>query len=117
MWATLAIAIGGLSLAGLPGTIGFVSRWTTARVLGQTDLEVLVLTLVAGASIGAGIIRGLAALFGPATVADDHPMIKNKRFQAITIAIAVALLILTGIVPGVTAPVTRAVAENYTFYK
>ncbi len=119
LWATLAIAIGGLSLAGLPGTIGFVSRWTTARVLGQTDLEVLVLTMVAGVSIGAGMLRGITALFGHAdasVLALQHPVNKHKRVQAVTIAVVVALLILAGIVPGVTAPVTKTIAENYTFY-
>lgn len=117
LWPVLAIAAGGLSLAGLPGTIGFVSRWTTARILGQTDLEVLVLTLVAGASVGAGFIRGLFALFSPAPT-DDKPVEgKHGQRQAITIAIAVGLLVLMGIVPGVSAPITRTIAENYTYFK
>jgi len=120
LWATLAIAVGGLSLAGLPGTVGFVSRWTTARVIGQTDLEMLAVTLIAGASVGAGIIRGLTVMFEPASIiADEHPIGSgmHKRPQTFTIALAVAVLIATGIAPGVTAPVTRAIAENYSFYR
>ncbi|HEY3290000.1 MAG TPA: proton-conducting transporter membrane subunit [Anaerolineae bacterium] len=117
LWPVLAIAVGGLSLAGLPGTVGFVSRWTAARVLGQTDLEVLVLTLVAGASVGAGFIRGLFALFSHA-LADDKPLPdRHGRRQAITIAVGVVLVVLMGIVPGVAAPVTRTIAENYTYLK
>ncbi len=141
LWAALAIAIGGLSLAGLPGTLGFVSRWATARVLGQTDLEILVLSMAAGASVGAGVIRGMAAIFKPtlpivgvetdsvdALSGSDaessgrhsdtgrHVLARHKRYQAVTIAMAVGLVILIGLVPGVTAPVTKGIAQNYTFY-
>ena len=74
--------------------------------------------MVAGVSIGAGIVRGITALFGhaDASVIAEHAVNKHKRVQAVTIAVVVALLILAGIVPGVTAPVTKTIAENYTFY-
>ncbi|MCL4506577.1 MAG: hypothetical protein M1434_06300 [Chloroflexi bacterium] len=118
VWGTLAIAVGGLSLAGLPGTIGFVSRWTTARVLGQTDLEILVLTLLAGASVGAGVVRGLAALYGTANVMSARSTSSAiQRRTAVAIVATTALLIVLGITPGITAPVTKAIAENYTYYR
>jgi multicomponent Na+:H+ antiporter subunit D len=119
-WATLAVAVGGMSLAGLPGTVGFVSRWATARVLGQTDLEVLVLTLLAGASIGVGIIRGLMALFAPedmVVVQNPHAAALAPRRIAFTVGLAVMLVIALGIAPGVVSPVTKAIVDNYTFYK
>ena len=123
--AALAIAVGGLSLAGLPGTVGFVTRWVTARVLGQTDLEILVLTILAGASIGIGVIRGLSALFAqPAfTPADTGEPSQAPRASgetrrvALIILIGVALVIALGVAPGLTSPVTRAIADNYTFYR
>lgn len=62
-WAALAIGAGGLSLAGLPGTLGFVSRWGAARAYGVADPEGLALLVVAGASVGIGILRGLIAMF------------------------------------------------------
>jgi multicomponent Na+:H+ antiporter subunit D len=125
-WAAVAIAAGGLSLAGIPGTVGFVSRWTTARVIGQTDLELLVIMLLCSASVGIGMVRGLAALFAPVTtpviVKDGVPALptgqtKQQRQTAITIAVAVALIIVLGIAPGITEPITRIAAQNYTFYK
>ncbi len=63
IWAVMALGIGGLSLAGFPATLGFVSRWTTARAYGTADPEGLALLLVASASIGVGVLRGLIAMF------------------------------------------------------
>jgi multicomponent Na+:H+ antiporter subunit D len=117
MWAALAIAAGGLSLAGLPGTVGFVTRWVTVRVLGQTDLEILVLAILASASVGIGIIRGLSALFTQtgADVAVIAP--GTPRRVILLIVVAVGLVIALGVAPGITSPITQAIAENYTFYK
>ncbi len=117
VWGTLAIAIGGLSMAGLPGTIGFVSRWTTARVLGQTDLEVLVVTLLAGASVGAGIVRGLAALYGTANVMSGRTVPATQKRLPAAILAAVVVLIFLGVAPGVFTPVTKAIADHYNYYR
>jgi formate hydrogenlyase subunit 3/multisubunit Na+/H+ antiporter MnhD subunit len=118
LWAALAIALGGLSTAALPGTMGFVSRWATARVLGQTDLEALVLIFVASASVGIGILRGLMALFAPVAASGSGVETSSGyRRGAFTVALVALLLIVMGIAPGVVAPVTKSIAENYTFYR
>jgi formate hydrogenlyase subunit 3/multisubunit Na+/H+ antiporter MnhD subunit len=62
LWTTLALLAGGLSLAGLPGTVGFVARWTSARAYSSTDAEGLVLLLVACGSVGIGVMRGVLAM-------------------------------------------------------
>lgn len=61
-WTMLALGVGGLSLAGFPGTLGFVSRWSAARAYGVAEAEGLVLLLVASASVGIGVVRGLIAM-------------------------------------------------------
>jgi multicomponent Na+:H+ antiporter subunit D len=121
-WAALALALGGLSLAGLPGTVGFVARWSALRVLGQNDLEVLVLTVLAGASVGAGLWRGLAALFAPSEVLAPtvdattlHQRVRRRAMLAIVLALVLAVGL--GLGPGLVAPVTKAISTNYTFYK
>lgn len=123
-WAALAIGIGGMSLAGLPGTVGFVSRWTTARVIGVHDLEALVLILVAGASVGVGMVRGLSALYAtvPATSLDTEvtPISAarpNMRGRAALVTLAIALIIALGIAPGITESIIQPISSNYTFYK
>ncbi|PJF47474.1 MAG: hypothetical protein D6709_06010 [Chloroflexi bacterium] len=63
LWAALALGVGGLSLAGFPGTPGFVSRWSAARAYGVADVEGLALLLAASASVGVGVVRGLIAVF------------------------------------------------------
>jgi len=73
-WAGLALGIGGLSLAGLPGTLGFVSRWLTMRAYGFGDLESIALLIFAQMSIGIGLMRGLRSLFQEANVPkEDQP--------------------------------------------
>jgi formate hydrogenlyase subunit 3/multisubunit Na+/H+ antiporter MnhD subunit len=116
--------MGGLSLAGLPGTVGFVSRWTAARAIGLHDLEALVLVLLAGASVGVGVVRGMIALYASATVStedDDSVELKPTRpplrGTVLVVVLAVILVITLGIAPGITEPLTRPIAQNYTFYK
>lgn len=65
LWTILALGVGGLSLAGLPGTLGFVSRWSAARAYSATDAEGLALLVLAGASVGVGVLRGLIGLLTP----------------------------------------------------
>jgi formate hydrogenlyase subunit 3/multisubunit Na+/H+ antiporter MnhD subunit len=63
VWGGFALGIGGLSLAGLPGTLGFVSRWLTIQAYGLSDPESLALLSFAQISIGVGLVRGLSAMF------------------------------------------------------
>ncbi len=72
-WAGLALGIGGLSLVGLPGTLGFVSRWLTMRAHGFGDPESIALLVFAQVSLGIGLMRGLRLLFQDAGVAEDQP--------------------------------------------
>ncbi|MCS7054999.1 MAG: hypothetical protein NZM18_02325 [Thermoflexales bacterium] len=64
-WAALALIVGGLSAAGIPGTLGFVARWSAARAYGSVDAEGLALLVAAGASVGIGVMRGVIAMFAP----------------------------------------------------
>jgi len=63
VWGGFALGIGGLSLAGSPGTLGFVSRWLTIQAYGLSDPESLALLSFAQISIGVGLVRGLSAMF------------------------------------------------------
>jgi formate hydrogenlyase subunit 3/multisubunit Na+/H+ antiporter MnhD subunit len=70
LWTLMALLAGGLSLAGLPGTIGFVARWTSARAYSSTDAEGLVLMLVACSSVGLGVMRGVVAMTSQPVLAE-----------------------------------------------
>lgn len=62
LWTMLALLAGGMSMAGLPGTVGFVARWTSARAYSNADAEGLVLLLVACGSVAIGVLRGVTAM-------------------------------------------------------
>lgn len=75
LWTMVALMAGGLSMAGLPGTIGFVARWTSARAYSSADAEGLVLLLIACGSVGIGVMRGVAAMASQpvqAEIVDDE---------------------------------------------
>jgi NADH:ubiquinone oxidoreductase subunit 2 (subunit N) len=69
-FATAALILGGLSLAGFPLTPGFVGRWALLRLLAPRDTTVLVLIFLAGISVAVGYLRGMAMLFAPP---EDQP--------------------------------------------
>jgi len=79
IWTALALGIGGLSLAGLPGTIGFVARWTAARAYSVTDTEGLVLILAVSASVGIGVVRGIAAVYSDPLPNETPPAIIGEQ--------------------------------------
>ncbi len=125
-WIPLAVAIGGLSLAGAPGTIGFVSRWLSARAIGAADPEVLMVLFLAAISVGWGILRGLFALLAsePAHALRapsaqeleraDRPI---SRGAAVTVIAASLATIFLGLAPAVLSELTRSIAAAYTFYR
>ena len=75
VWAPLAIGIGGLSLAGLPGTIGFVSRWMSIRSLALGDQELMMLSILASPVSGSRSCAGWARCLRPR----PHPRRRTPR--------------------------------------
>jgi formate hydrogenlyase subunit 3/multisubunit Na+/H+ antiporter MnhD subunit len=58
--AVLAIAVGGLSLAGFPLTGGFTARWLVIQELPVGFQRWALLLLAAGAAVSIGYLRGLS---------------------------------------------------------
>lgn len=141
VWAPLAIGIGGLSLAGLPGTIGFVSRWMSIRSLALGDQELMMLSILASASVGIAVVRGLGALLeasptptpedAPATlemeaasrletlrqlIGDIWARLKARALHLSVIAPAVTIVWM-GIAPHTLALLAQSIANGYSFYR
>ncbi|MCS7059656.1 MAG: proton-conducting transporter membrane subunit, partial [Anaerolineae bacterium] len=125
--AVLAIALGALSIAGLPGTVGFVTRWLNTRVLSVVDLEMLVVVLLAGVSVGWGSIRGVFNLLAeapPSGEGDTHPLRPTpvsapaaiSRTATLTLVVSSAVLVVLGLAPAPLAELAKAVASAYTFF-
>ena len=117
--AALAIALGSLSLAGLPGMVGFVTRWLNVRVLSSSDLEVMMITLLASIGIGWGVLRGLMALLAEpadAAVETQGPAIALPRGAMLTLSLATLAVVVLGLVPGPLTELAKAIASAYSFY-
>jgi len=61
-WSTLALLVGGLSLAGFPPVVGFVSRWGLYRLLFRARPLTALTLLLASAGLLVGLLRLLYQL-------------------------------------------------------
>ena len=64
-WASAALLLGLLSLAGLPLTAGFAGQWALMQVLGSRDWLQAVVILAGALGLTIGVMRSLRALLGP----------------------------------------------------
>jgi multicomponent Na+:H+ antiporter subunit D len=134
----LAIAVGGLSMAGLPGTVGFVSHWVSGQSINPSQIEWLALMIAASLSVAVGVGRGLLALFvdenNEQKANSKEYRIQNSeegleaqwavggsaanasRESKITVSIGVGLVIVFGIYPSVMTTLAQQIAAGYTFY-
>jgi multicomponent Na+:H+ antiporter subunit D len=63
-FAVLALAVGGLSLAGFPLTAGFTVRWLAYQGLPEPAHHWMLWLILAGAAVGFGYLRGVANTVG-----------------------------------------------------
>jgi hypothetical protein len=86
--STAGLVLGGLSLAGMPLTAGFSSRWAIYRLLPTPDLALAL--LLSGAGVAFGCLRGLSTLLGSST----ESKVKRDPFIASLMILAVIILCL-----------------------
>lgn len=119
-WAAFAIGTGGLSLAGLPGTIGFVARWTSARAIGTFDVNGMAIMVFACVSLTIGLTRGLVRMFD-ASWREASQRNRNAVTLApaslITLLVVAGLVLFFGLFPNWVSPLAQVMADSYSFYK
>ena len=105
--ATVGLVLGGLSLAGMPLTAGFPSRWAIYRLFSAPNLALAL--LLPGAGVAFGYLRGLSALLGPST----EPRVKREPFIASLIILGMIILCLwLGLRPQwLLSPIQRVVGS------
>jgi multicomponent Na+:H+ antiporter subunit D len=135
-WATVALVVGGLSLAGLPLGPGFTSRWSIARLVAREQAGGALVLLMASVAVGIGVVRALMALLrepaseyvGSEIVEEIEAAVKGEEVEGqkaperesrLTVAVilfglAVCLILL--LFPQLHAEIIRQAAENYTFF-
>jgi NADH:ubiquinone oxidoreductase subunit 2 (subunit N) len=110
-WIALALGLGGLSMTGLPGTVGYVALSTGLGALG-TETELVLAVMLANISVAIGLLSGLVALFRGAA-APTAALVVQQRNEQVTIAIGMLLVIGLGLFPNVIAPLAQSIAGLY----
>ncbi|NLF02461.1 MAG: hypothetical protein GX601_15950 [Anaerolineales bacterium] len=120
-WATVAMLVGGLSVAGFPVSAGFIWRWALYRALASSsDIGAVGLVLLAGGGIIVGFGRTLSAVLTRTETSDSLPSSAPTRqerwLDTAVIALAVLGCVAVGLFPQVIAPIAGQLAANFTFF-
>ncbi len=135
-WATAALVVGGLSLAGLPPGPGFAVRWGITRLIARQNVAGAVLLLLASVAVGIGIVRALVALLRepepeyvgseiveeieatakPDREVEERPREPEPRLATIIIMGSLVLCVVLVLWPQLHTGVIEQVVENYTFF-
>ncbi len=131
-WATAALVVGGLSLAGLPPGAGFPVRWGALRLIARHQAGGAVLLLIASAGVTIGIARALMALLrepepgyvGSEIVEEIETAHRREpppepepepRLAVVMIVVALVVCIGWGLAPQFHAGIVQRVAQSYSF--
>ncbi len=132
-WATLALGVGGFSLAGFPPFAGFVGRWALLRLLMPEHRSWALLLILAQLGIALGLVRGLTALLtrpperslSPLSAAERSPeeveaepsRSQREPFLVVLFLVAGVLLCLgLGLWPQSHIEAIRRAVEAFTFH-
>ncbi len=119
-WSTAALFFGGLSLAGLPISAGFVWRWPLARALASAHQDSVLFLFLAGAGVMVGVWREMAVLLVRPRAPKNRSVLSLDSSEGWLTAAVVILAIIAcvggGIFPQAVAPMAARLAATYTFF-
>jgi multicomponent Na+:H+ antiporter subunit D len=116
--STAGLVLGGLSLAGMPLTAGFPSRWAIYRLFSSSYTSTGLSTslplalLLSGAGVALGYLHGLSALLDPSI----EPQVKQEPLIASLIILGMIVLCLgLGLHPQWLLPPIQQVVASFGF--
>jgi len=119
-WSTAALVLGGLSVAGLPVSAGFVWRWALCRALASSSPDSALLLLLAGAGVMVGVYQGVSALLVRPRSPENRSVVPQDTSEgwltAAVVAVAIMACVGIGLFPQVLTPLAVRLAETYTFF-
>ncbi|HEY72218.1 MAG: hypothetical protein DRJ03_12470 [Chloroflexi bacterium] len=119
-WSTAAFVFGGLSVAGLPISAGFIWRWPLCRALASSNQSSVLLLLLAGVGVMAGVWRTLSTLLIRPRSPQDRSVISRSSSEgwltAAVVIVAIMLCVGAGLFPQYLAPLAASLAKTYTFF-
>jgi NADH-quinone oxidoreductase subunit N len=100
-WLAFALTVCMLSLFGFPGTFGFVGKWAILAAVVEAKQVVLAVVLVLTSLISAGFYLPviMAVYMREPAGPESHSGAGLPRPAVITVALAVAIVLLVGILP------------------
>ena len=114
-WTSAALVVGGLSLIGIPGTAGFISKWylVTAALEHGTLGIVLVGVLVASSLMAVAYVWRIVEAIYFATPASDLSAVREAPVPMLVVTWVAALANLYfGLVPGIPLRLATSAAET-----
>lgn len=97
-WSSAALLVGGLSLAGLPLTVGFAAQWALLQTLGSRDWVLAAILLAGAVGLILGLLRSQRALLGQLT---NLLLEREERLMVLLATLGLALIILPALLPQV----------------
>jgi NADH-quinone oxidoreductase subunit N len=118
-WSVLALIFGGLSVAGLPVSAGFVWRWSLYRALAPTYSGYAVVLILATLGVMTGLWRILAVLLERSHSPDNRSVTQSDPpeswLTAVVMCVAILACVCVGLFPQILAPWAARLADTYTF--
>lgn len=119
-WSTAALIFGGLSVAGLPVSAGFIWRWALCRALTSSGSPgAALLILLAGAGVMVGLWRVLSVLLArPRSPEGDGPPQGSSEgwLTPVVMVLAIAASVWVGLLPQILAMPATRLAETYLYF-
>jgi formate hydrogenlyase subunit 3/multisubunit Na+/H+ antiporter MnhD subunit len=123
-WSTAALVFGGLSIAGLPVSVGFAWRWALYRALTPSHPGTALVLLLAGGGVIAGVWRGLSVLLSRPSSPQNRSVISLGSPESFSegwlttgvVIVAILGCVGVGFFPQTLAPLAVRIAETYTFF-
>ncbi|RLC97820.1 MAG: hypothetical protein DRI77_06440 [Chloroflexi bacterium] len=119
-WSTAAFIFGGLSVAGLPISAGFIWRWPLCRALASSHQDSVLFLLLAGVGVMVGVWREMSTLLARPRSPKDRSIIplgsSEGWLTAAVVVVAIVAGVGIGLFPQAIAPLAARLAKTYTFF-
>ncbi|MEP1206697.1 MAG: monovalent cation/H+ antiporter subunit D family protein [Rhizobiaceae bacterium] len=111
-WTSAAIVVGGLSLIGVPGTVGFVSKWVLLTAALESGLWPVALMIVLSSLIAVVYVWKLVELLYLAPAADDSQVTEAPLSLLVPMWVLVLVTIWLGFDADFTVQVSEMAANS-----
>jgi formate hydrogenlyase subunit 3/multisubunit Na+/H+ antiporter MnhD subunit len=110
-WSSAAFLLGGLSLAGLPLTVGFAGQWALVQALGSQDWLQSVIVLVGALGLAGGFLRSQRVMLGRL---DNLLVEREGRLMILLAGLGILILVWPALFPSVWRSILSAAVAAFS---